>query len=263
MNRRRLALLGVVVVCATTAAVAYAALPPTSVPPSSVALGTLAGKTSLNILDPSAFAMAKNAVITRNHFDDNQSTGWHTHPGPNIVVIVSGGLKLIDASCHVTTYGPGQGFATGLGVHEAIAMGATEFYSVYLLPDSADVLRTDAQAPACALGNPNTVPTIDGDGQGEDTPAIPPGLPLLHVHISQHWFGSVRSSGGYLLDCPRSCLRPIAAGSSVTLNATPNSGWVFDKWSGGACDGQTTSSCTFTMPTDSITDIIAAFKKKT
>jgi quercetin dioxygenase-like cupin family protein len=263
MMNKRLALLAVVVVSAVSAAVAYAALPPTSVPPSSVPPGTLAGKTALNVLDPSAFAVGKNAVITRLHFDDNQSTGWHTHPGPNMVVIVSGGFKLIDANCHVSTYGPGQGFVTGLGVHEAIAIGATEFYSVYLLPDNADVLRTEAAPPSCALGNPNTIPSIVDDGQGEDTPAIPPGLPLLHVHISQHWFGYVRSSGSYLLDCPRACLRPIAAGSPVTLTATPNSGWAFDKWSGGPCDGQTTSTCTFTMPTDSNTDIIAAFKKKT
>jgi hypothetical protein len=109
---------------------------------------------------------------------------------------------------------------------------------------------------------PHTVPTIIDDGRDEDTPAIPAGLPLLHVHVSQHWFGYVRSSGAYLLDCPRACLRPIGAGSSVALTAYPNTGWVFDKWSGGPCDGQTTTSCAFTMPQDSNTDIVAAFKKQ-
>lgn len=136
---------------------AHAALPPSpTVPPSSVPVGVLACQTSLNVLSVDAFARAinqahgTNAVLTRNHFVDGQSTGWHTHPGPNLVLVVSGSLTLTDQHCSVTTYGPGQGFATGLDVHEAVASGATDFYSLYFLPESADVLRTDALPPVCA-----------------------------------------------------------------------------------------------------------------
>src|SRR5215475_551776 len=136
---------------------AYAALPsgPT-VPPSSVPTGVLAGQTSINVLSVSAFTRAinqahgTNVVLTRNHFNDGQSTGWHTHPGPNIVLVVSGQLQLIDQHCNLTTYGAGQGFATGLDVREAVAVGPTEFYSLYFLPADADVLRTDASPPGCA-----------------------------------------------------------------------------------------------------------------
>ncbi len=148
------------VVLATGLAVAgtaYALLPPTpTVPPSSVPTGVLAGQTSVNVLSVDSFTRAinqahgTNAVLTRNHFDAGQSTGWHTHPGPNIVLVVSGELKLTDQHCNVTTYGPGQGFATGLDVHEAVAVGPTEFYALYLLPADADVLRTDASPPRCA-----------------------------------------------------------------------------------------------------------------
>lgn len=136
---------------------AHAALPPSpTVPPSSVPVGVLAGQTSLNVLSVDAFTRAisqahgTNAVLTRTHFVDGQSTGWHTHPGPNIVLVVSGSMTLTDQLCNVTTYGPGQGFATGLDTHEAVANGATDVYALYVLPQGADVLRTNADPPVCA-----------------------------------------------------------------------------------------------------------------
>jgi quercetin dioxygenase-like cupin family protein len=125
--------------------------------------GTLVEATTIDILSTDAFTRSihqgkgTQAVLTRNHFNDQQSTGWHTHPGPNIVMIASGGLWLLDDSCNATRYGPGQGFSTGLGVHEAIADGATEFYSFYFLPADATELRMPLAAtdtslnPRCAV----------------------------------------------------------------------------------------------------------------
>ena len=256
-GRRRLVVLGAVVALGVMAAAAYAALPTANVPPSSVSIGTLASINKLNILDPASFAVAQNgnAVAQRLHFNDGQSTGWHTHPGPNVVLVVSGGFQLIDDKCNVTFYGPGQGFATGTAVHEAIATGPTDFYSVYLLPSSADVLRTDAAPPACA-----SIPGILGDGNDEDTSYLPQGVPLLHVHVNPHWFGYVRSAP-YLIDCPKACERPVGAGTQITLTATPNKGWTFDHWSLGPCDGQTSATCSFAMPDAKLTDIVANFKK--
>jgi quercetin dioxygenase-like cupin family protein len=139
------------------AGTAYAVLPPgPTVSPSSVPAGVLAGKTTTNVLSVDAFTRAinqdhgTNTVLTKVHFADGQSTGWHTHPGPNIVLVVSGELKLTDQHCSVTTYGTGQGFATGLDTHEAVAVGATDFYALYVLPADADVLRTAAAPPVCA-----------------------------------------------------------------------------------------------------------------
>lgn len=58
---------------------------------------------------------------------------------------------MIDEHCIETQYGPGQGFATGLNVHEAIAgPEGADFYSLYFLPSDADVLRVDAAVPVCA-----------------------------------------------------------------------------------------------------------------
>ena len=137
--------------------VTYALLPSTTVPPEKVLVGTLAGKTALNVLSVDAFTRAinqahgTNAVLQRLHFAPDQRTGWHTHPGPNIVLLVTGSFTLIDERCIETQYGPGQGFATGLDVHEAIAgPEGADFYSLYFLPADADVLRVDAKAPGCA-----------------------------------------------------------------------------------------------------------------
>jgi hypothetical protein len=50
-----------------------------------------------------------------------------------------------------TQYGPGQGLASGLDVHDGIAgPEGADFYSVYFLPENADVLRVDAAPPGCA-----------------------------------------------------------------------------------------------------------------
>jgi quercetin dioxygenase-like cupin family protein len=144
------------------AVAAYAALPARDVPPSSVPLGTLVGPTSVNVLSVDAFTRAinqahgTNAVLQKVHFVANQSTGWHTHPGPNIVLVVGGSMTLTDEHCNVTTYGDGQGFATGLDVHQAVAgPQGGDFYTLYFLPADATVVRTppagqSASPPNCA-----------------------------------------------------------------------------------------------------------------
>ena len=80
----------------------------------------------------------------------NRRVGIRT-PGPNVVVIVAGSFTLIDEHCLETQYGPGQGFATGLDVHEGIAgPEGADFYGLYFLPADAEVLRVDASGPVCA-----------------------------------------------------------------------------------------------------------------
>jgi quercetin dioxygenase-like cupin family protein len=162
-RRKRLTLpAALVVVAGVVAIAAYAALPSRTVPPIAVPLGTLAGETPVNVLSVDAFTRAinqahgTNAVLQHLHFAPGQSTLWHTHPGPNIVLVVDGSLTLTDNHCNVTTYGDGQGFATGLDVHLAVAgpQGA-DFYSLYFLPADATVLRTpgageSASPPNCA-----------------------------------------------------------------------------------------------------------------
>ncbi len=144
---------GLIALCA--AALAYAALPPPNVPSNSVPLGTLADL-PVNVLSVDAFTRTitpngqTNVVLQHFTFGANQSTGWHTHPGPAFALVNTGSFTLTDEHCRVTTYGPGQGFATGLDVHEAVAgPDGADFYAFYFLPEDATVLRTNADPPVC------------------------------------------------------------------------------------------------------------------
>lgn len=166
LGRKTIAGAIAVIAAAVLGSAVWAALPTTPDPPCahdfSVPVCVLAGGTPMDAESVSAFTRSirqdhgTNVVITQNTFADGQSTGWHDHPGPNIVVILSGGLKLYDDKCRETDYAAGEGFATGLEVHKAVAVGVTKLYSVYFMPKDADVLRTPATAadtsltPSCA-----------------------------------------------------------------------------------------------------------------
>ncbi|GEN05853.1 hypothetical protein MFU01_08900 [Myxococcus fulvus] len=50
------------------------------------------------------------------------------------------------------------------------------------------------------------------------------------------------------ISCGGTCLASFAKGSSVTLTATPDSGYSFGGWSGGGCTG--TAACTLTLDAD-------------
>jgi hypothetical protein len=59
---------------------------------------------------------------------------------------------LTDEHCNVTTYEDCETFASGLDVHTGALRRpcGADFYSLYFLPQDANVLRTDANPPVCA-----------------------------------------------------------------------------------------------------------------
>lgn len=155
MSERTRVALAAGVIALATAALVYAALPPPNVGSNTVPLGTLADL-PVNVLSVDAFTRTitpngqTNVVLQHLTFAPNQSTGWHTHPGPAFALVNAGAFTLTDEHCDVTTYGPGQGFATGLDVHEAVAgPDGADFYAFYFLPEDATVLRTNADPPVC------------------------------------------------------------------------------------------------------------------
>jgi quercetin dioxygenase-like cupin family protein len=162
VSKSRLVRMTAFVVTTSIAVASYAALPTRSIDPHSVGIGTLAGPTPVYVQSVDAFlramnpALGTNGVLQHLTFEAGQSTLWHRHPGPNIVLVVGGSLALTDERCRTTKYYEGQGFATGLQNHVAVAgPEGADFYSLYFLPGRADVLRMpaageSADPPRCA-----------------------------------------------------------------------------------------------------------------
>lgn len=156
--KRKIPALIALAVAAVATAVAIAAnvpIPTTNVDPATVPVGFLTPGTHIDDANVASFARAikqsqgSTAVLQHIRFVDGQSTNWHTHPGPVIVLVASGRLDYIDDRCGVTQYLAGSGFVDpGLGnVHNARAVGETEFYALYYLPDDATLIREDSSAP--------------------------------------------------------------------------------------------------------------------
>jgi quercetin dioxygenase-like cupin family protein len=162
-RKKLVVILGTLAGASLIALAAYAQLPARDVDPARVPIGTLLGSTSLDVLSVSAFTTAieqahgTNAVLQHLRFAPGQSTLWHTHPGPNLVFVVRGSVTLTDEHCNVTTYTDGQGFATGLKTHLAVAgPEGGDFYTLYFLPADAEVLReppagVSGELPNCAF----------------------------------------------------------------------------------------------------------------
>jgi len=69
--------------------------------------------------------------------------------------------------------------------------------------------------------------------------------PTYALTVTPSANGKVTSTDGYI-NCGSTCNHTYSSGSSVTLNASPASGWSFSGWS-GACNGG--GSCTVAMST--------------
>jgi hypothetical protein len=70
--------------------------------------------------------------------DGNFDSGWHIHPGPVIVQVQRGYLKITQATCHPNVVGPGKTYIETPGVPvDATADNATSWTITELIPNSA------------------------------------------------------------------------------------------------------------------------------
>ena len=138
-----------------------------------------------------------------------------------------------------------------------------------------------ATAGYCANSNPEftTLPTAGTAGSGNfnllsNSPTIGQGANLSSIFttditgatwtvpygLGAYEYGAVQSTQSTLLvtsvngtvtsnpsgiNCGSTCSANYDSGTSVTLTASPNSGYTFTGWSGGGCSG--TGTCTVTM----------------
>jgi len=127
--------------------------------PATVPTGFLAAHVSVDDVPVAALVRAitpdgTDVFVQHVRLDPNTPTGWHTHPGPAIVSVVSGSVTYQDAgsnACESVTYSAGEGLVDrGFGhVHRAIGGGqGVDFYVVYLLPPGSTTHLIPASAPA-------------------------------------------------------------------------------------------------------------------
>jgi quercetin dioxygenase-like cupin family protein len=135
-------------------AAAIVATPALSTPPSGVvgpilARGTLDGKARLKIKSPRSDVIVQHLTIA-----PGGDTGWHSHPGPVVVVVTGGKLTMYqgrDRNCMPHEFVAGQTFIDpGRGnVHIARNEGTTplELYATYLDVPVGGAFRIDAADP--------------------------------------------------------------------------------------------------------------------
>jgi len=134
--------------------------------PSSGVSTTIYGQSSFSDIDVNAHSIPADIwqakVKTKGQSDvyvvDNKlavggTTGWHTHPGPSLILVVQGSVTNYtssDPTCAGQTYTAGQGFIDpGQGeVHTLLNEGSVvaETIAVQLLPKGA-VRKTDEPVP--------------------------------------------------------------------------------------------------------------------
>ena len=91
--------------------------------------------------------------VVDNKFAPGASTGWHSHPGPSLILVVAGAIANYtgdDPTCQPHVYTTGTGFIDPGGQDKHMLQNETgapaETIAVQLLPNHAD-RRTDAPAP--------------------------------------------------------------------------------------------------------------------
>ncbi len=169
-------LVGGAVLAAAIPAVAFAAIDqvdPSTVPtgflvassrvPTGLKVGVIGGRTH-------RLADGEQVYVQHAIIPPGGTTGWHSHAGPVIVLMVKGSLTYYPAKprhrehgtttaapgCPGTTYAMGEGFVDpGFGfVHNARNEGTVpaEFYATYVLPAGAG--DAGVKIPQPGAGNP-------------------------------------------------------------------------------------------------------------
>lgn len=125
------------------------------VTPSNRADGTTVGGVKVNI--PGAIKLqAKDGLRVFDQelvITPGGHTGWHSHPGPVLVTVISGTFRFQETDCSYTDYSAGQTVVDEGGGHVHIGRNPSASVSLslsvtYLLPPG-EPLRIEADAISC------------------------------------------------------------------------------------------------------------------
>jgi quercetin dioxygenase-like cupin family protein len=163
MRRLKIGIVAAALAAGAIAGVAYAThlFPPQL--PAGAAQGYFVSNNRISDIPVGSFAQAVRPdggrlFVQHLTLGPGQKSGWHTHPGPAIVMVVSGELTLqepVGSNCKVETASAGEGFVNAGGnVHQATAgTSGADTWAVYVLPPDAHAVR-DPVSPAASLPTP-------------------------------------------------------------------------------------------------------------
>ncbi|MDH4103759.1 MAG: hypothetical protein OEV29_10300 [Thermoleophilia bacterium] len=145
----------VLVVGLTTVALASPPGPPGFVTASTPVSGTVTGKFNLNIAGFINFHTKGDLRVASQVFTIKPGgfVGWHSHPGPVLVIVKSGTFRSVQTDCSYKDYTAGQVYVDeGAGhVHNALNPSISadlELSVTYLAPPGVP-LRDEADAITC------------------------------------------------------------------------------------------------------------------
>jgi quercetin dioxygenase-like cupin family protein len=155
---RRLLIAAAVAALAIPAGVAVATPPQDPPPPPTptpIARGTFSERAKIHTSNIKAKIKPSDFVVLSLHFAPGATTGWHSHPGPAMVVVQEGTFTLYNASdrkCRPHRYGPGQAFVDRGGGNVHIGRNETDrpvrVVVTFVIPVGA--------APTISAPNPGT-----------------------------------------------------------------------------------------------------------
>jgi hypothetical protein len=138
---------------------------------------------------------------------------------------------------------------------QPMGLGATASYSVTEFVKS---IQAGPSYPVAGfvLARAPSNPADDRLTVGHTASAHPPQLIVTYaapVQLTVATVGSGSVTGDVSpISCPNTCTGQVAPGTTVTLQATPASGYSFSQWVGSGCAGQG-DRCTFAMPGTAVT----------
>jgi quercetin dioxygenase-like cupin family protein len=94
-----------------------------------------------------------DVAIAHLTFAVDGSTGWHKHPGPTVVTVISGELTVTDGKCRTKLYEAGDSFVEqGPRRHLAVntAGTTTKTNVTFFVPQGAPALTVPVAPPTCA-----------------------------------------------------------------------------------------------------------------
>jgi quercetin dioxygenase-like cupin family protein len=99
-----------------------------------------------------------DGYVVQNDFQTDQSTGWHSHPGPSLIFVVSGSVTNYASdqpNCQGVTYSAGTSFVDqgGTDVHELVNTGGVpaQTIAVQFIPQGMDKRVPQPEPANCHL----------------------------------------------------------------------------------------------------------------